>query len=33
LRAKIIGTSLNEAGKPFLPEEIEKLMIREEKPL
>ncbi len=27
LKARITGTSLNQAGKPFLPEEIEKLMI------
>ncbi len=26
LKAKIIGTSLNEVGKPFLPEELEKLI-------
>jgi acyl-CoA thioester hydrolase len=28
LRARIIGTSLNEAGKPFLPAELEKLIIK-----
>jgi acyl-CoA thioester hydrolase len=27
LRARITGTSLNEAGKPFLPLELEKLII------
>lgn len=29
LRAKIIGTSLNEAGRPFLPKELEALFTRQ----
>jgi acyl-CoA thioester hydrolase len=27
LKARLIGTSLNEAGKPFLPVELEKLIV------